>query len=407
MHTPILILMIFIVCPILALLFAIRITCAIFSSKVASQIRKHPVFHVVWGCMALVGILAFIRGFTPHNLNPYDDAPRYKISSWYVLPPVQLLPPLRAEYGNFYCVATEAPIAVSAGGGFLQVWKLGSFFQGLTPPLNLFSGIESLEGYQHPIAISPDGNIIAVASDSEYGLSVVDWKKGKILWETNALEHEGYYGKHLVIGENGKTLFTAGAHVVERWDLLSGEHHAVLFTSDINAHGDIRFLKISSNGKVLTAGFGLPNGTGPLSFVVWEVGKNEPAFKSEEKDGKCVGVSPDGDWLAISKFGTKKLWLLKWRTGEKKEVALQASNTITSVLWSPDGKRLAAYVDSWPASVMVYETTNWKLVARLKCPYPDGIYYEFFFGSDETLYQIRGNELNAFDFSRPKIGGDD
>jgi WD40 repeat protein len=404
MHTPIIILVVFIVCPILALPFIIRIACALFSKKVANQIRKHPICHAVWGFAALVGILAFIRSFTPTNPNPYDDEPRYKISSWYVLPPVRLLPPIRAEHGGFYCVATETPIAVSAGSSFLQVWKLGSFFQGPTSPLKLFNGIESLEGYEHPIALSPDGNIIAVASDSEYGLCAVDWKKGKILWETNELEHEGYYGKHLVIGDNGKTLFTAGAHTIERWDLMSGEHHAFLFTNKMNAHGVVRFLKTSRNGKVLIAGFGLPNGAGPLSFAVWEVGKNEPALQSEEKDGASVDISPDGDWLALSKFGTKNLWLLKWRTGEKKEVALQAPDSITSVLWSPDGKRLAAYVDSWPASIIVYETNNWKPIAHWKCPYP-GIYYEFFFGSDETLYQIRGNELNAVDISQLKVIG--
>jgi WD40 repeat protein len=404
MQMPISIIIVFILCPILAFLFIVRIACAFFSKKVASKIHKHPVFHCVWSFVALVGILAFIRGFTPSNPYPHEDAPRYKISSWYVLPPVRMLPPIRAEYGSFYCVATEAPIAVSAGYDFIQIWKLGSFFQGPTSPLKLVDGIDSLEGYQHPIAISPDGQIIAIAT--EYELTVVNWKRQNILWTTDALEHEGYLGKHLSIGDNGKTLFTAGAHTVERWDLLSGEHHAILLKNEINANEDIRFLKISKNGKVLIAGFGLPNGTGPLSFAVWEVGKNEPVFKSEEKDGMSVDISPDGDWLAISKFGAKDLSLLKWRTGEKKEAALQASNTITSVLWSPDGKRLAACEDSWPASIVVYETANWKPVARWNCPYPDGIYYEFFFGSDGTLYQIRGNELNAFDISQTKSVAD-
>ncbi|MGH7951107.1 MAG: WD40 repeat domain-containing protein [Limisphaerales bacterium] len=405
MHLPIIILVIFIVCPILALLFIVRIACAFFSKKVASQIRKHPIYNGAWGCLALVGILAFIRAFTPSNPNPYDDAPRYKLSSWYVLPPVRLLPPIRAEYGSFYCVATEAPIAVSAGNDFLQVWKLGGLFQGPTSPLKLVDGIKSLEGYEHPIAISPDGNIIVIAT--EYELSVVDWKSKNVLWTTDALEHEGYMGKHLAIGDNGKTLFAAGAHTIERWDLLSGEHHAVLFTNEIDTHEVVRFLKISSNGKVLIAGFGPPNGTGPLSFAVWEVAKNEPAFKSEEKDGMSVDISPDGDWLALSKFGTKNLWLLKWRTGEKKEVALQAPNTITSVLWSPDGKRLAAHVDSWPASIIVYDTSNWKPITHWKCPYPDGIYYEFFFGNNGDLYQVRGKELNAIDTSGLKATGAD
>ena len=403
MHTPILISVVFIVCPILALPFVIRIACALFSRKIANQIRKHPIFHGIWGCIALVGILAFIRAFTPSNLNPYDDAPRYKISSWYTLPPVRLSPPLHAEYGKFFCVASKAPIAVSAGWNFFQIWKLGGFFQNASEPLELSDRIPELAGYEHPIAVSPDGNIITIATEN--ALLVVDWKNQKLLWETNELEHEGYGGKHIVIGDDGKTLFTAGAHTVERWDLLSGEHHAVLIKNELNAQNDIRFLKISSNGKVLIAGFGLPNWSGPLSFVVWETGKNEPAFKSEAKDAESVDVSPDGDWLAISKFGTTNLTLFKWRTGEKKEVPLQTPNYFYSVLWSPDGKHLAAHVNSWPESIIVFETDNWKPVARLKCPYPDGIYYEYFFGTDEILYQIRGNELNAFNISKMKNAG--
>ena len=402
MQTPVLIIIAFIACPILALPFVIRIACALFSKKIANQIRKRPIFHGIWGCITLIGILAFVKAFTPNN--PYDE-PRDKISSWYVLPPVKLQPPIHAEHGEFYCVASEAPIAVSAWGDFLQVWKLGSFFQGPTPPLKLFNGIESLAGYQHPIAISPDGNIIAVASDSEYGLCAVDWKNGKILWQTNRLENEGYDGKHIVIGDNGKALFTAGAHTVERWDLLSGEHHAVLSTNEARAQGVVRFLKISSNGKVLVAGFGLPNWSGPLSFAVWETGKNEPAFKSEEKDGESVDVSPNGEWLAISKFGTTSLTLFKWRTGEKKEVPLQAPNYFYSVLWSPDGKYLAAHVNSWPESIIVYETDNWKPVAHWECPRP-GPYYEYVFGSSGNLYQILGGELKDFDISKMKSAGD-
>jgi|GEM_PF-4542644 len=398
MNTPISVLLVFIVCPILAFLFIIRIACVIFSSKFANQIRKHPILHGIWGCMALIGILAFIRGFTPGN--PFDGPPD-KISSWYVLPPFRLCPPLRAEHGGFYCVATEAPIAVSAGGGFFQIWKLGSFFQGPTSPLPY--GVESLEGYEHPIAISPDGNTVAVASDTESGLFVVDWRKRETLWETNGLEHRGYTGKHLVIGNNGKALFAAGAHTVERWDLFTGKNHAVLFENETNQNSIIRFLKISSNGKVLVAGFGSPNGTGPLSFAVWGDDKNEPAFESEDTDAMSVDVSPDGDWLAICKFGTTNLCLLKWRTGEKKEIALQAPNSIASALWSPDGKWLVARVDSWPESIIVYETSNWKPIAHWECPKP-GIYYEYFFGNNGTLYQVRGNELNAFDISKLQIG---
>jgi WD40 repeat protein len=390
MNTPILALLVFTVCPILALLFIIRMACAIFSSKPANQIRKHPMLHGIWGCIALFGLFAFITAFTPSN--PFDE-PRDTISSWcaswYIPPPIQLRPPLRSEHSDFICVATEAPIAVSDG---LQIWKLGSLFQGPTPALDLFSAIEVA-------VISPDGNTIAVASNDEFDLGVADWKNGRILWKTNQLKREGHYdGKHLVIGDDGRMLFAAGAHTIERWDLFSGRNHTILVANNTNIDGVVQLLKISRNGKILIAGFGDPNVGRSKSFAVWDVGKNEPTLKFEEKAGANADISPDGDWIALSRFGTEKLVLFKWRTGERKEVLLQDSHGIYSVLWSPDGKRLAAYVDTSPESIIIYETTNWKPIAHWNC----GGDSKFFFGNDGTLYQVHGNELNAFDVSRLK-----
>ena len=395
MHMPISILIVFFACPIAALLFVVRLVCALFSSKVANKMRKHPIYHGIWGCVALVGVLALIRGIAASS---HSGETRDTLSSWYVLPPVQLRPPLRADHGDFFCVATEAPIAVSAGGHFLQVWKLGSLFQGATAPLNLFDGSPSLFEYEHPIVISPDGKIIAVAT--EYGTYCVDWKSEKVLWETDALEHEGYYGKHLAIGDNGRTLFAAGAHTIERWDLLSGQHHAVLIANETNIDGIVRFLKTSRSGKVLIAGFGLNYNQRPQSFAVWEVGKDEPALKFEEKEGASADLSPDGEWIALSRFGTKKVVLFKWRKGERKEVSLQNSRSNYSVLWSPDGKRLAVYSDStYPASILIYDAATWKPIAHWDCG-KIGQGSEFTFGSDGTLYQIRNNELNALDVPR-------
>jgi hypothetical protein len=300
---------------------------------------------------------------------------------------------------EFFCVANEAPIAVSAGYNFLQAWRLDNSFRMASSPLKLISGKPSLFEYEHPIAVSLDGNTIAVAT--EYELCAVDWKNGKILWKTDALEHEGYYGKHLCLGDSGRILFAAGAHTIERWDLLSGQNHFVLIANEPNMDGVVRFLKTSRNGKVLIAGFGLNGNLRPHSLAVWEVGKDEPALKFEEKEGANADISPDGEWIALSRFGTERLALLKWRTGEREEVSLRTSNGFYSVLWSPDGKRLAAYVDTYPASIVIYDTASWRPIAHWECG-RIGFGSEFSFGNDGVLYQIRNNELNALDVSSLK-----
>ena len=52
--------MLFIVCPLAALFFIVRLACAAFSSKVFDEMRSHPVFHGIWACFALVGVLLFL-----------------------------------------------------------------------------------------------------------------------------------------------------------------------------------------------------------------------------------------------------------------------------------------------------------------------------------------------------------
>lgn len=317
---------------------------------------------------------------------------------WYI-PKVQGRPVVRADDGGFFCVATEASTAVSAGNDFLQVWNLEKASQKASPPLKMISGRLSLFEYEHPVAISPDGLIIAAAT--EHGLFAVDWKNQKLLWKMGALEHEGYYGKHLTVGDKGRTLFAAGAHTIERWNLVSGQRLGVPFAKESNLDNVVRFLKTSRNGSVVLAGFGNFNQR-PKSFAVWEANKDEPALQFEEKEGAGADLSPDGEWIALSRFGREKLVLFKWRTGERKEVPLRNSGSCHSVFWSPDGKRLAAYGDStYPASVFIYDTTNWLPIGHWECG-QIGQGSEFSFGKDGTLYQIRNNELNALDVPQLK-----
>lgn len=106
-------------------------------------------------------------------------------------------------------------------------------------------------------AISPDGNIIAVASS--YAVHALDLKNKKLLWTSGPLEHEGRSNKHLVIGgDKGRLLFAAGAHTLERWDLLTGQKLAVLASNQPT----IKLLATSRDGRVVLAGFNDDSGLG-------------------------------------------------------------------------------------------------------------------------------------------------
>lgn len=62
---PTLLALTLLVCPIAALLFIVRIVVAPFSAKVSEEMRRHPVVHTVWGCLAFVGVLVFLGVVDP------------------------------------------------------------------------------------------------------------------------------------------------------------------------------------------------------------------------------------------------------------------------------------------------------------------------------------------------------
>ncbi len=284
----------------------------------------------------------------------------------------------RADSGGFFCVATEAPIAVSAGVDFLQVWKLDRWFNKAATKLYLTVYDCPLDS----VVISSDGNIISLVSYNK--VEAIDWKAGRTLLQANHPDRMGHWiQKCIAIGGNHQQfLFTAGTQKIERWDIFTGEKLAVLMTNQ-----DVSFLKTSENGKILVAGFGGNVG-------IWQADKNEPLSKLEGFKGSVAGLSPDGEWIALSQFGSDNLVLFKWRTGERREVRLGNYQEVYSVYWSPDGKRLAVY----DGSIIIYDAANWKPIARWDCGVI-GQGSEFSFGSDGTLYQIRNNELNALDVS--------
>ena len=192
-------------------------------------------------------------------------------------------------------------------------------------PAPAFKGISEAPSPWEAIAITPDGNVVVVAIN--YGLYAVDWKAGRFLWHSDPLDHDSFYGTALAIGDNGKTLFTGGAHVVDRLDMATGQKTGSLGPNDQY----VTFLRTSRNGKVLLAGFGNVHGI-TTSFALWESGEREPSlrFSSPGPYGSIVGISPDGALLALWHWPKeavvfrgqfeRNLELWNWRKGAKRKV---------------------------------------------------------------------------------------
>lgn len=304
---------------------------------------------------------------------------------------------------NTFAIAKDTSTAVSVCLGYgLQIWNLRG---------SSAAKISSLETLPYPwkqnanepwpiTTLSPDGQILIIAARDK--LFAVDWQNQKLLWHTNEIAWGNTYhanGKTLAVGNNGRSLFIAEANSVERWNLVDGAKLGVLAT---NSTG-IKFLQTSLDGSLLVAGYG------DNSFTAWATDKDAPVFQFTEPAGaSCIGVSPDGQKIVLNAFRQRKFVVYDWKLGERKEFPLRtpyASSSAYSMCWSPDGKRLAAHVDTYPSSIIIYETTTWKPIAQWKCG-AIGSNSEFVFNKEGNLFQVMDGEISCLRVARLKELGD-
>jgi len=217
-------------------------------------------------------------------------------------------------------------------------------------------------------ALSPDGKTLAMTMRFEGTIRLVDAATGK---EIRRLEGHarGFDATRSVdFAPDGKTLASVGMDgAIRLWDVATGKETQKL--APLLGAFDL-FVKFSPDGKMLvskdggsvrlrevltgkeihklqTAGGGPVIGTGPPGAVV-------AAASSRPVD---VSFSPDGKIIAVGYIGSVHLW--ETLTGKKiREIAFLpekvafpfgAQNvplTASAVVFSPDGKTLAAAVDT-------------------------------------------------------------
>jgi WD40 repeat protein len=108
----------------------------------------------------------------------------------------------------------------------------------------------------------------------------------------------------------------------------------------------------------------------------------------------------------LNSFGQRKLVVYDWQHSERKEFPLRTpygSMSALSMCWSPDGKRLAAKVDSASSfySVIIYDTDSWKPIAD----WPSGFVGSssvLAFSKNGRLFQLMGGEINSLDVTALK-----
>jgi hypothetical protein len=302
-----------------------------------------------------------------------------------------------------FAIAKDAPYAVSISGGFgLQIWNLNGWRPSKAAKLvKIPSSWGEYAIYGWNIAtISPNGQ--TVIFETHDALFAVDRQNQKLLWRTSPLAWGNLYhasGRTLAVGNQGQSFFIAEANSIERWNLANGTKLGTLATNDTG----IKFLQISWNGGVLVVGFG------DNSFTVWNTDKDEPVYHFTEPAGaNCMAISPDGQKIVLNASDQRKFVVYDWQHGERKEFPLRtpyASFSAYSMCWSPDGRRLAADINTYPSSLIVYDAISWKPIAEWPCG-AIGSGSLFAFNKEGRLFQLMDGEVNSLDVTALKSLGD-
>jgi hypothetical protein len=214
------------------------------------------------------------------------------------------------------------------------------------------------------LAFSPDGHYLATGNDDK-AIHLWEVASGK---ERRELAGHPYGITALAFAPDGKTLACATSNngAIRIWDVAAGKEIASLlgpFTGGTNC------LTFAPDGKTL-ASF---HGDGILRFWESATGKELRQVRSMAgQNTQVIIYAPDGKTLATAGHG--KLFLREAATGREVRQLVRQDNQflIRSVVFSPDGRALAAAC--YDGKVRIWETASGKERRQFKYIFPPRVY---------------------------------
>jgi WD40 repeat protein len=247
----------------------------------------------------------------------------------------KLLRPLKGAEGDLYRIdySADGKTIVAGGSDFkIYVWAAdsGKLIQTFTRHPRNDGGITALR-------IRADGKTVLSACSDFFGREGVDhraylWQVGK---ENEAILLTGSKTgtTSIDLSKDEKILIThsIGDNVVRFRNPETGEETGSQDLGKLKA----RFVKISPDGKRFMSGGFEP------TLRLWDIAGGAPVLRASEQLRSILAVRPDGGvYATVSAGRTVQLW-----EDAKKEAVRKlegAGETIVSLAFSPDGKRIVA-----------------------------------------------------------------
>ncbi|MBD2740685.1 serine/threonine-protein kinase [Coleofasciculus sp. FACHB-1120] len=260
----------------------------------------------------------------------------------------EIIHTLTGHSGYVYSVAISSDGQTLVTGSADQTIKVWNLQTG-----ELLRTLDGHSGEVYSVAINPDGRTL-VSGSQDKTIKVWNLQTGELVRTLTGVKEgldEGV--RNVAISPDGQTLVSSNVYDINVWNLETGELRRT-FGGHIEA---VRAIAISSNGETLASGS--PDGTTKLwSLQTGELLNTFP-HGSRLPNGSfsggvyAVALSPDGQMLLSgSGIGENSLKLWNLRTGELIRTLTGHSNTIFSIVISPDEQTI--YSSSLDGTIKVW-----------------------------------------------------
>ena len=219
--------------------------------------------------------------------------------------------------------------------------------------------ISSLQvGYTYPIALSPDGKLIAYQqSRGQIHLWDIQHQRRIDVWEAYPR-----WVRELAFRPDGKLLASADSNgLIRLWEI---ETRKMVGELNPPLSQNMEAIQFTQDGKTLIS-------VGRVMTYLWNVETEAPIGQLSHGASRGVGLTPDGRLLASAAASSKPNGpnIRLWDLGKREQIGGLKYSLVNVLALSPDGKFLATSSGGLgfgrDAAIQIWEVETWELVADL------------------------------------------